>query len=104
MALYVVPLRGEAHWRECGFPERPDFAARLETLCHAYGAFEPADVAAEVARLQLAEMRRMADFAARGLYPWTKFRDNGEIDNTRAEVNWLRATFAIPASAGDEIT
>ena len=102
MALYVVPLRGEDHWRECGFPVRPDFDARLETLCRAYGAFEPAEVVAEVERLQLTEIGRMTEFAAQGLYPWTMFRDNGEIDRTRAEVDWLRAAFAVPASVGDD--
>jgi hypothetical protein len=35
-------------------------------------------------------MHRMEDFAAQGLYPWTMFRDNGEIERTRQEVEWLR--------------
>jgi hypothetical protein len=93
MALYFVPLRGEDHWPETGFPQRPDFAHRVDVLCDAYGEFSPADVVREVGRLQSTEMRRMAEFAAQGLYPWTMFRDNGEIERTGREVEWLRATF-----------
>ncbi len=93
MALYFVPLRGEDHWRACGFPDRPDFAGRLEALVAAYGVFEPADVVAEVERLQSTEMRRIAEFAAHGRYPWTMFRDNGEIEHTEAEISWLRSIF-----------
>jgi hypothetical protein len=92
MALYFVPLRGDTHWRECGFGQEPDFAHRLAVLCGAYGEFTPASVAREIERLQLAEMRRMTEFAAQGLYPWTMFRDNGEIERTQSEVDWLRAT------------
>jgi len=100
MALYFVPLRGEEHWRECGFPERPDFAGRLETLTRCYGTFSATDVVAEVERLQVTEMHRMAAFAAQGLYPWTMFRDNGEIEHTRAEVEWLRRTLGASRDAG----
>jgi hypothetical protein len=90
MALYFVPLRGELHWQECGFPDRPDFAGRLDVLVRAYGAFTPGEVAGEVARLQLHEVERTRAFAAEGRYPWTMFRDNGEIERTLAEVAWLR--------------
>jgi hypothetical protein len=90
MALYIVPLRGEDHWQECGFPQRPNFARRIDVLCRAYGEFTPGAVVREIERLQTAEMHRMEDFAAKGLYPWTMFRDNGEIERTRQEVEWLR--------------
>lgn len=93
MALYFVPLRGEQHWQECGFPKRPDFAARLAVLCTAYGSFVEAAVLAAVERLQETEVRRMTEFAAQGLYPWTMFRDNGEIERTRQEIAWLRDEF-----------
>ena len=93
MALYFVPLRGEDHWPETCFPQRPDFAHRVEVLCSAYGEFTPTEVVREVDRLQSTEMRRMAEFAAQGLYPWTMFRDDGEIERTGREVEWLRATF-----------
>jgi hypothetical protein len=105
MALYFVPLRGEDHWPETGFPERPDFAHRLEVLCEGYGAFTLAEVVREVDRLQSTEMRRMEDFAAQGLYPWTMFRDNGEIERTRTEVDWLRGLFPVvlEASRDDKV-
>jgi hypothetical protein len=96
MALYFVPLRGEDHWRECGFPEQPDFRHRLETLTGAYGSFVVDAVLAAVERLQETEVRRMTEFAAQGLYPWTMFRDNGEIERTQREISWLREEFGNP--------
>jgi hypothetical protein len=93
MALYFVPLRGEAHWRECGFPERPDFRRRVTVLHQAYGAFSVADVVHEVDRLQRASMAEIAERAAEGRYPWTMFRDNGEVAKTQAELDWLHGEF-----------
>jgi len=93
MALYFVPLRGEAHWRECGFPERPNFVRRLETLCRAYGTLDPDVVIREIERLQHASITEIETRAADGRYPWTMFRDNGEIAKTQAEVDWLRTEF-----------
>ena len=93
LALYSVPLRGEEHWRECGFLERPDFAHRLAVICETYGSFTLDEVALEVVRLQEAAMAEIAERAAEGRYPWTMFRDNGEIEKTRIEVDWLQATF-----------
>lgn len=93
LALYFVPLRGEEHWRGCGFAERPDFAHRLAVICGTYGSFSPDDVALEVVRLQKSAMAEIAECAAEGRYPWTMFRDNGEIEKTRVEVDWLQATF-----------
>jgi aminoglycoside phosphotransferase (APT) family kinase protein len=93
MALYWAPLRGEAHWRECGFPERPDFRRRLDALCAAYGDVELGAVVREVKRLQQASMTEIAERAAEGRYPWTMFQDNGEIAKTQAEIDWLQVTF-----------
>lgn len=93
MALYFVPLRGEAHWQECGFPKRPDFRRRLDVLCEAYGAIAPVQVIGEIERLQRASMAEIESRAAEGRYPWTMFRDNGEIAKTEAEVDWLRREF-----------
>lgn len=93
LALYFVPLRGEDHWRECGFPTRPDFAHRIHVICAAYGPFDPNEAVAEIIRLQETSMADIADRAAEGRYPWTMFRENGEIERTRLEVDWLRALF-----------
>jgi hypothetical protein len=101
MALYFVPLRGEAHWRECGFPSRPNFAHRLDVLCNAYGPISPTEVIREIERLQVVEIHRMEDFASQGLYPWTMFRDKGDIERTREEVEWLRTVF--PTEMGNGI-
>jgi hypothetical protein len=46
----------------------------------------------EIVWLQTAAMTEIAGGAAEGRYPWTMFRDNGEIERTRAEVDWLQAT------------
>ena len=90
LALYFVPLRGDDHWRECGFPKRPDFAHRIQVICAAYGSFHPDEVVVEIIRLQETAMADIAERAAEGRYPWTMFRDNGEIERTRLEVEWLR--------------
>lgn len=92
MALYFVPMRGEDDWRDCGFPARPDFGHRIAVLCNAYGAFTPDEVVREVERLQHASIEEIVSRAAEGRYPWTMFRDNGEVERTRAEVAWLRNT------------
>ncbi len=89
LALYFVPLRGEGHWRECGFPRRPDFQHRVEVICAAYGAFGPAEIVREIVRLQETAMAEITERAAEGRYPWTMFRDNGEVERTSAEVDWL---------------
>lgn len=93
LALYFVPLRGEDHWRECGFLERPDFRHRVEVLCHAYDAFTMAGVVREIDRLQRASVAEIESHAAAGEYPWTMFRDNGEIDQTLREMAWLHTEF-----------
>ena len=93
MALYCVPLRGEAHWRECGFPERPRFRHRVDVLCQAYGAFTVPEVVREIVRLQRAAMADIESRTAQGLYPWTMFRDNGEVAHTQAEIDWLQEEF-----------
>lgn len=103
MALYFVPLRGEDHARACGFDSMADLPRRLQVLCAAYGSFTPPMVVREIERLQLASVREIEDRANEGLYPWTMFRENGEIDRTTAEVAWLRRTFAaaFPGSNAD---
>jgi len=97
LALYFVPLRGEDHWRACGFPGRPDFRHRLDVICHTYGAFRPDDVVAEITALQETAIAEITERAAAGRYPWTMFLENGEVERTRAEVAWLQA--AIPVSS-----
>ncbi len=103
MALYFVPLRGDAHAAECGFTSITDLPHRLGVLCAAYGHYTPLDVVREIERLQLASVGEIEQRAAEGRYPWTMFRDNGEIDRTLAEVVWLRNMFptAFPATPAD---
>ena len=91
MALYFVPLRGEEHWQACGFSTRPHFADRLAGLCDAYGGFTPETVVRELVRLQRASVDEIERRAAEGRYPWTMFRDNGEIKRTLLELDWLHA-------------
>lgn len=92
LALYFVPLRGDDHWRECGFPQRPDFRHRLDVICDTYGQFGPDEVVTEIVRLQETAVAEITERAAAGRYPWTMFLENGEVERTRAEVTWLRAT------------
>ena len=92
MALYFVPLRGEAHWRTTGFSHEPDVGHRLAVLCDAYGEFTMGDVVIEIDRLQRTAMIEIIERAEAGRYPWTMFRDKGEVERTQAEIDWLRAT------------
>lgn len=92
LALYAVPLRGDDHWRECGFPKQPDFRRRLEVLCEAYGGVEPDQVTGEIVRLQESAINEITTRAAEGRYPWTMFLENGEVERTRAELAWIRQT------------
>jgi len=94
MALYFVPLRGEIHWMEAGFERRPDFRHRLNVLCQRYRSYSAEVVAQEIVHLQQTSIDEIADRAAQGLYPWTMFRDKGEIERTRGEVNWLKSMFS----------
>ncbi len=103
LALYFVPLRGEQHAVECGFSALDTLPHRLEVLCSTYGTFSPEEVLHEIERLQVASMVEIEERAAEGRYPWTMFRDNGEIAHTQAEVDWLRRTFpdAFPNHPAD---
>ena len=93
MALYFVPLRGDAHAAECGFTTTADLPRRLNVLSAAYGTYTPLDVVREIERLQVASMAEIELRAAEGRYPWTMFRDNGEIERTANEVAWLHGMF-----------
>lgn len=103
MALYFVPLRGDDHAAECGFTSTDDLPHRLQVLCAAYGRYTPLGVVREIERLQLASMREVEERAAEGRYPWTMFRDNGEIGRTASEVAWLHRMFpdAFPSATTD---
>jgi hypothetical protein len=88
LAWYLVPLRGEAHWREAGFRRRPDLRARLATLCGAYGTM-PVAVLDAVRALQSEEMRRTEELARRGVEPWVAFAAGGDVEKVGREQEWL---------------
>jgi hypothetical protein len=93
VALHWIPLRGEAHARECGFDAAAADLPRLETLCAACGGFDPKLVVREVERLQRLDIFRIHDFGTRGIYPWTKLRDRQVDERIRHELDWLREMF-----------
>jgi hypothetical protein len=88
LAWYLVPLRGEDHWREAGFTRRPDLRTRLETLCEAYGA-SPIAVLDALNTLQTTEIERTRTLAERGIEPWASFAARGEVTKITAEKAWL---------------
>ncbi len=90
LAWYLVPLRGEEHWREAGFAQRPNLRERLDTLCDAYGA-SPSAVLAVLPTLQTNEMQRTHDLAERGIEPWVSFAARGDIEKIAQERAWLAA-------------
>lgn len=89
LAWYFVPLRGEQHWRDAGFAERPDFARRLAVLAEAYGGVSVAEVVRELDRLQHFDMDRTRTLGGAGVYPWRLFWDRGGMETLRRENEWL---------------
>ncbi len=88
LAWYLVPLRGEEHWREAGFGQRPVLQERLETLCEAYGA-APSAVLDALSTLQMKEMNRTRELAQRGIEPWASFAAQGDGEKIAQEAAWL---------------
>lgn len=88
LAWYLVPLRGEEHWREAGFGQRPILRERLEALCEAYGTASPAVLDA-LSTLQMKEMNRTRELAHRGIQPWVSFAMQGDIEKIIQETAWL---------------
>lgn len=88
LAWYLVPLRGESHWRGAGFGRRPDLRARLAALCEAYGATTVA-VLGVLNEIQTKEMKRTDELARRGLEPWVSFAARGEVEKIAHERAWL---------------
>jgi Ser/Thr protein kinase RdoA (MazF antagonist) len=93
LALYFVPLRGDKGWLDAGFSEAPDYVHRLNVICGAYGAFTPDDVIRELDCLQHLEMARTAEWGEQGRHPWDKWLAQGDVEEFRAENEWLHATF-----------
>lgn len=88
MAWYLVPLRGQSHWRAAGFGRRPDLRARLTALCEAYGA-APEAVLTTLSEIQTQEMKRTKELAQRGVEPWVTFAARGDVEKIADEHAWL---------------
>lgn len=91
LAWYFVPLRGEDGWRKAGFDERPDFLARVEAICEAYGRYNAREVLTELDRLQQADLELTSRLGGSGVHPWNLFYDRGGMKIIQDENAWLRA-------------
>ena len=90
MAYYFVPLRGEEGWKKAGFAERPNFNARLKTLCMAYGDFEAAEVISALLQWLDSELYRVRGWGAEGREPWASFLQRGDEKKALADSAWLQ--------------
>lgn len=94
LAWYTIPLRGESGWKEAGFENRPDFKARLQTICKV-GNFHLKDLLEAVIDLQNLEMDRLMTLGAEGVFPWSIFYKRGDLLETRQEQAWLKQQILI---------
>jgi Ser/Thr protein kinase RdoA (MazF antagonist) len=91
LAWYAVPLAADYRALEYGFTEGVDRAARLRTLCAAYGQSEPEAVVTEAVSAIRTERAHMAELADRGLAPWTTFVADGALPGFDAEAEWIES-------------
>ena len=91
LAWHVVPLRGPDFWREVGFEKEPDLGQRLGAICAAYGASASHVVDALLA-VQDEDLRRISELGARGIFPWSAFRERGDASQIAKEQSWLMSS------------
>lgn len=92
VAWDAIPLRDDAHARECGFAQGVDRRRRLEALCDGYGGrFTPAEVVAALLDLQRREEQRILERGGRGEAPWSLFLARGGHLAIAADRHWLAA-------------
>lgn len=89
MAYYFVPLRGETGWKNAGFTERPDFAARLLKLTEAYGMFSPREVIEALLKLLQDDRERVERLGSEGIEPWVSFLKRGDVEESIADSRWV---------------
>lgn len=90
LAWYAVPLMADQRVAEYGFRDI-DRAARLRTLCRAYGRFSPADVVNGAISVIEAERDQTKVLAEADVYPWTTFAADGALQSFDAEADWIRS-------------
>lgn len=88
LAWHVVPLRGADFWREVGFEKEPDLGQRLGAICAAYGA-SASHVVDALLGVQDEDLRRISELGARGILPWSAFRERGDASQIAKEQSWL---------------
>lgn len=89
MAYYFVPLRGEKGWKDAGFTERPDFAARLLQLAHSYGLYSPEEVIEALLKLLQDEREIVKRLGGEGIEPWVSFLKRGDVEESTADSQWV---------------
>lgn len=88
VAWTAIPLRGDDHWREAGFAEKPDLASRLSLLAESYGTNREA-VLETLVSLQKEECQRIENLGRQGLHPWKIFYERGDLADLKEESSWL---------------
>lgn len=95
LIAYFAPFRSSAAWKEAGFKEAPNYRHRLDIILKAYdGDYTEKDVILALDKLQTLEMTRIKRYGADGIKPWDKWLNDGEVEKTKSEQDWLRNKFS----------
>ena len=89
MAYCFIPLRGEKGWKDAGFAERPDFAARLLRLTKSYGTYSSEEIIEALLKLLQADREVVERLGSKGVEPWASFLKRGDIEESMADSHWI---------------
>ena len=91
LAWNAVPLQGIGRIREYGLAEDVDLPARLSALCTAYDeTIRPDEVVDAAIAAIRTEAEQTAALAERGLHPWQRFAQDGNVEAFRREADWIQ--------------
>lgn len=96
LAWQLVPLQPDERARQYGLAADFSRADRLMALCDGYGKiYSPADVVAHAGEVIQSEMRQTRELGAQGVYPWSRFAEDGAVEAFRGQANWISATYKV---------
>lgn len=96
LAWQLVPLQPDERARQYGLAADFSRTDRLLAVCDGYGKmYSPDDVVAHAIDVIESEMRHTRELAAQGVYPWTRFAEDGAIEAFKGEANWIRKTYIV---------
>jgi len=91
LAWYAVPLSPDPQaWRDCGFPEEPDYLARVDIICEHAGCSRP-QLTEALLDLLACERERIGTWGAADVHPFDSFLERGFITETDTLITWLQS-------------